>query len=171
MTDETLHQVSVLSYERLVIWPMLAILLKHIIVLQRPVYDGTAHRNGCVIEILLVDSYVVVREGLRALIATEPDMIVLGEAGDRQAAVEKTKVSRPNLVVLDPASLGQDGIVTISDLKRINPEINILVLTDFIDSEGVRSVLQAGARGYVLKGTTALELIQSIRDTASTGES
>lgn len=116
------------------------------------------------IEILLVDSYEVVRDGLRALIATEPDMVVIGEAIDSPTALEQADSLHPDIVIVDPMSLGHDSIPTISSLKQVDPKTRILVLTNFIDKGEVQAALQAGARGYMLKGTAAPELIQAIRD-------
>lgn len=116
------------------------------------------------IEILLVDSYEVVRDGLRALIATEPDMVVIGEAIDSPTAIERADCLHPDIVIVDPMSLGYDSIPTISSLKQADPKTRILVLTNFIDKGEVQAALQAGARGYMLKGTAAPELIQAIRD-------
>lgn len=116
------------------------------------------------IEILLVDKYAVVRDGLRALIATEPDMVVVGEAGDRQTAIEETYFLHPGIVIIDPVSLGQDSISTISSLKQVNSKTRVLVLTNFTDRNSVQAALQGGARGYMLKGTAASELVQAIRD-------
>jgi DNA-binding NarL/FixJ family response regulator len=117
-----------------------------------------------VIEILLVDSYEVIREGLRALIATEPDMAVIGEAIDNSTAIEQAYFLHPDIVIVDPMSLGHDSIPTISSIKQVNPKTRIFVLTNYIDKEEVQSALQAGVRGYMLKGTAAPELIQAIRD-------
>lgn len=116
------------------------------------------------IEILLVDSYEVVRDGLRALIATEPDMAVIGEAIDSPTAIEQAGFLHPDIVIVDPMSLGHDSIPTISSLKQVDPKTRILVLTNFIDKGEVQAALQAGALGYMLKGTAAPELIQAIRD-------
>lgn len=116
------------------------------------------------IEILVVDSYEVVGDGLRALIATEPDMVVIGEANDRPTAIEQANFLHPVIVIVDPMSLGHGSIPTISSLNQVNSKTRILVLTNFIDKEEVQTAIQAGARGYMLKGTTASELIQAIRD-------
>jgi DNA-binding NarL/FixJ family response regulator len=117
-----------------------------------------------VIEILLVESYEAMREGLRALIATEPDMAVIGEAIDNSTAIEQAYFLHPDIVIVDPMSLGHDSVSTISSLKQVNPKTRIFVLTNYIDKEEVQAALQAGVRGYMLKGTAAPELIQAIRD-------
>jgi DNA-binding NarL/FixJ family response regulator len=117
-----------------------------------------------VIEILIVESYEVMREGLRALIATEPDMVVIGEAIDSSTAIEQAYFLHPDIVMVDPMSLGHDSIQTISSIKQVHPKTRILVLTNYIDKGEVQAALQAGARGYMLKGTAAPELIQAIRD-------
>jgi DNA-binding NarL/FixJ family response regulator len=104
------------------------------------------------------------REGLRALIATEPDMVVIGEAIDSSTAIEQAYFLHPDIVMVDPMSLGHDSIQTISSIKQVHPKTRILVLTNYIDKGEVQAALQAGARGYMLKGTAAPELIQAIRD-------
>ena len=116
------------------------------------------------IEILLVERYEVMRDGLRALIATEPDMVVIGEAIDSPTAIEQAYFLHPDIVIVDPMSLGHDSIPTISSLKQVNPKTRILILTNYIDKGEVQAALQAGARGYMLKGTAAPELIQAIRE-------
>ncbi|KPK04091.1 MAG: hypothetical protein AMJ56_18055, partial [Anaerolineae bacterium SG8_19] len=95
------------------------------------------------------------REGLRALIATEPDMVVIGEAIDSPTAIEQAYFLHPDIVIVDPMSLGHDSIPTISSLKQVNPKTRILILTNYIDKGEVQAALQAGARGYMLKGTAA----------------
>lgn len=103
------------------------------------------------IEILLVERYEVMRDGLRALIDTELDMVVIGEAIDGPTAIERAHFLHPDIVIVDPMSLGPDSIPTISSLKQVNPKTRILILTNYIDKGEVQAALQAGARGYMLK--------------------
>ena len=91
-------------------------------------------------------------------------MVVIGEAIDGPTAIEQAYFLNPDIIIVDPSSLGHDSIPTISSLKQVNSKTRILVLTNFIDKGEVEAALQAGARGYMLKGTAAPELIQAIRE-------
>ncbi len=116
-----------------------------------------------VIQILIADDHAIVREGLRALIATEPGMEVVGEAADGVQTVQLALSLRPDVILLDLVMPRKDGLATILDLKQENCEAHILVLTSFLDDDQVFPALKAGALGYLLKDTAPHELLQAIR--------
>jgi NarL family two-component system response regulator LiaR len=116
-----------------------------------------------IIQILIVDDHAIIREGLRALIATEPGMKVVGEAADGFQAVHLALALRPDLILLDLVMPRKDGLATILDLKREGSEAHILVLTSYLEDDQVFPALKAGALGYLLKDTGPDELLQAIR--------
>jgi NarL family two-component system response regulator LiaR len=123
------------------------------------------------IGILIADDHPVVRRGLRALIETEPQMEVLGEATDGVEAVQKAKSLNPDVILLDLVMPKKDGISAISDIKGDNPEARILVLTSFAEDEQVMPAIKAGALGYLLKDSSPAELIAAIREIFEGGSS
>jgi len=116
------------------------------------------------IRILIADDHAVVRHGLRALIATEPDLELVGEAVDGMEAVEQTARLHPDVILMDMAMPRKTGLEAIYDIKRDDPHARILVLTSFAEDEQVFPAIKAGATGYLLKDTAPRELLQAIRD-------
>ena len=117
--------------------------------------------------ILVVEDQNVVRDGVVTMLSFQPDMEVVGEAGNGIEAVEVASQSKPDVVLLDMVMPLQDGLTTISKLKDLIPDIRILVLTSFAESDLVYQSIKAGALGYLLKDATRLQLVQSIRDVAA----
>lgn len=118
------------------------------------------------IRILVVEDQNVVREGLIAILTYQTDMEVVGEAGDGIQAVELARRTRPDVILLDMVMPRQDGLTTIPKLRGIVPDAKILVLSSFAESDRVYQAIKAGALGYMLKDTTRVQLLQSIRDVA-----
>jgi two-component system response regulator NreC len=119
------------------------------------------------ISIVLVDDHPVVRQGLRALLEGQPDFEVVGEAEDGEAAIELVNLKRPTVLVLDLMIKGLYGIEVIRQLSNRSTETGIVVLSMY-DNEGyVVEALRAGAKSYVLKGSTSEELIHAIREVAA----
>jgi NarL family two-component system response regulator LiaR len=116
------------------------------------------------IRILIADDHAIVREGLRALIGTKPDMELVGEAADGVEAVLKSRSLRPDVILLDLVMPRKDGIEAIGEIKRENPKARILVLTSFAEDEKVFPAIRAGALGYLLKDSSPQELLQAIRE-------
>jgi NarL family two-component system response regulator LiaR len=116
------------------------------------------------IRILIADDHAIVREGLRALIGTKPDMELVGEAADGVEAVLKARSLRPDVILLDLVMPRKDGIEAIGEIKRENPKARILVLTSFAEDEKVFPAIQSGALGYLLKDSSPQELLRAIRE-------
>ncbi len=116
------------------------------------------------IRLLIADDHAIVREGLRALIETEPGMDVVGEASDGVEAVQMAHRLKPEVILLDLIMPRKDGLTAIVEIQEAQPETRILVLTSFAEDEKVFPAIKAGARGYLLKDTTPQALLQAIRD-------
>jgi NarL family two-component system response regulator LiaR len=117
------------------------------------------------IRVLIVDDHTVVRDGLQALITAEPGMQVVGSAADGVEAVSMARELKPDVILLDLVMPRMDGVQTILEIKKDNPEARILVLTSFAENHQVFSAIKSGAMGYLMKDTSSEELIQAIRDT------
>jgi len=115
------------------------------------------------IRVLIVDDHAIVREGQRALIDTEPGMVVVGEANDGFEAVEMAHSLQPDVILLDLHMPRKDGIEAIGEIKAENPEARILVLTSFTEDEKVYAAIKAGALGYLLKDSSPQEILTAIR--------
>ncbi len=115
------------------------------------------------IRVLIVDDHAVVREGQRALIATEPGMELVGEGADGIEAIQLTKSLKPDVILIDLLMPRMGGIEAIEKIKAENSKVNILVLTSFAEDEKVFSAIKAGALGYLLKDATPQELLAAIR--------
>jgi two-component system, NarL family, response regulator NreC len=121
------------------------------------------------LRIFLADDHMVVREGLKALINAQPDMIVIGEAGDGQTAWQQARDCHPDVVIMDISMPELNGVQATEMLKRASPTIKILTLSVHEDTSYLRQLLAAGAAGYILKHAAADDLIQAIRMVAAGG--
>jgi len=119
------------------------------------------------LRVLLADDHPVVRGGLKALIAAQPDMEVVGEAGDGHAAVRQAVALRPDVAVMDLSMPGLDGAAATAQIVRIAPKVKVLALTAHQDQGYLQLLLKAGAAGYVLKQTAGEDLIRGIRTVAA----
>lgn len=115
------------------------------------------------IRILITDDHVVVRAGLKALLNGKPDMTVIGEAADGQEAIDRAAALHPDVILMDLIMPGLDGLAAIRTIRQANPVARILVLTSFAEDDQVFSAIKAGALGYLLKDSSAQELIEAIR--------
>lgn len=118
------------------------------------------------IRILLVDDHPVVRDGLRALIDTQPDLDVIAEAANAPEALARIRAGQPDLVITDLQMRGGDGVTLIRAVRRHHPHIPILVLTAYGSSTDVSPALEAGATSYLLKDSPRSELFTAIRATS-----
>src|ERR687886_393509 len=103
------------------------------------------------IRLLIVDDHAVLRSGLRVLLNAQPDMEVVGEAGDGGEAVGEALRLRPTVVLMDVAMSGESGLEATARIKQAAPEVKILVLSMYDDESYLRRALEAGASGYALK--------------------
>jgi DNA-binding NarL/FixJ family response regulator len=115
------------------------------------------------IRILVVDDHTVVRQGLVALLNTMPDLTVVAEASDGREAVEAFRRHKPDVALMDLRLPKLGGADAISLIRQETPGARIIVLTTFDGDEDIYRALQAGAKGYLLKGTDADELTAAIR--------
>lgn len=114
------------------------------------------------LRILVADDHEVVRQGVRALLRTRPEWQVCGEAATGREAVEKVKALRPHVVVLDIGMPQLNGLDTTRQILDENPRTEVLILTLHESDEVVRRVLNAGARGYVLKSDAGKHLVNAV---------
>ena len=121
------------------------------------------------IHILLADDHPIVREGSRAVLETQPDFEVVGEAANGDEALRLAMELQPDILLLDLEMPVRDGVETIRQLTRRLPSLRILVFTAFDDEERIISAVQAGAHGYLLKGAPREEIFKAIRVTMEGG--
>src|SRR6185436_4863287 len=113
--------------------------------------------------ILLADDHAILRAGLSMLIEAQPDMVVAAEAGDGEEAVAKARRTKPDVVILDLTMPGLSGFAALRQIRAECPDTRVLVLTMHDDPAYGRSVLAAGALGYVTKKAADRELLRAIR--------
>jgi two-component system, NarL family, response regulator NreC len=121
------------------------------------------------ITIVLADDHPVVRSGLRMLLEAEPDMEVVAEAGDVDAARRYTLGHKPTVLVLDLSMPGGSSLEAIPKIALVSPDTSVVILTMQEDPAFAREALRAGTRGYVLKHAAGTELVQAIRAAAGGG--
>jgi two-component system, NarL family, response regulator len=116
------------------------------------------------ITVLCVDDHPIVREGLLAVITTQPDMMVVDEAENGETAVVKYRKHKPDVVLMDLRMPGLSGAETIVQIREEFPSARIIVLTTYDGDEDIHRALQAGAQAYLLKDMVRKELVQTIRE-------
>ena len=112
---------------------------------------------------MLVDDQEMVRAGFRMILESEPDITVVGEAGDGAAAVELTPRARPDVVLMDVRMPRLDGIEACGLVRAQDPEVRVMMLTTFDLDDYVHAALRAGASGFMLKDAPAEQLVDAIR--------
>ncbi|SPF44722.1 DNA-binding response regulator in two-component regulatory system with BarA [Candidatus Sulfotelmatobacter kueseliae] len=122
---------------------------------------------GKKITVLLVDDHSLVRRGFRRMLEDESDMEVVGEAGDGEAAIKLARQLHPQVVVMDCALPGMNGLEATRQILDDSPEVAVLMLSMHTEGTWVRQAVEAGARGYVLKNALDLELGAAIRKVAA----
>jgi len=115
------------------------------------------------IRVMLAEDHTIMREGTREFIKREPDMEVVAEAADGEAAVNLAAQSKPDVIVMDIRMPKLNGIEATIQIKQQFPRVAILILTAYDTDQYVFALLEAGAAGYLLKGVRAQELIDAIR--------
>lgn len=121
------------------------------------------------IRVLIAEDHKTVREGLKMIIEAEPDMTVIGEAGNGNEAVRLARQLVPDVVVMDISMPELNGIKATADVKKAAPEIKVLTLTRHTDKAYLRELMESGVDGYVLKQSESDELLRAIRTVAGGG--
>lgn len=115
------------------------------------------------IRVLCVDDHPIVREGMAAIIATQEDVVCVGEAGDGQSAVAQYRQLKPDVVLMDLRMPKMGGVDAIVEIRKEFPRARIIVLTTYEGDEDIHRALNAGAQAYLLKDSARKELLQTIR--------
>lgn len=118
------------------------------------------------IRLLVADDHTLFRDGLRALIASIPDIELIGEAASGQEAVTRAAELQPDVILMDIKMPGGNGIEATREILRTSPHIGVIILTMFEDDDSLFSAMRAGARGYILKGADQAEMLRAIRAVA-----
>lgn len=118
------------------------------------------------IRILLADDHSIVREGLRALLERQQEFEVVGDAADGREAVEMAKTGHPDVVVMDVAMPGLNGIEATRRITARSPQVGVVILSMHSDESYILRSLKAGARGYLLKDSLQADLIDAVRAAA-----
>jgi DNA-binding NarL/FixJ family response regulator len=119
------------------------------------------------VRLLIADDHPLVRSGMRALLAAAEDVEVVGEAANGDEAVTKAASLQPEVIVMDLAMPGINGIEATRRIVQTHPQMRVLVVTLFEDDDSVFAALRAGARGYILKDATEVEVLRAIRAVSS----
>jgi len=115
------------------------------------------------LRVMLVDDHEIVRDGIRAMLATQEDVVVTAEAGTVREAVDEAERTRPDVVVMDVRLADGSGIEATREIRANHPATRVLMLTSFADDEALFASIMAGASGYVLKQVKSGDLMRAIR--------
>jgi len=122
------------------------------------------------IKILIADDHAIVREGLKMILAETGDLVVAGEAANGQEVIELIQKEDWDLVILDLAMPGRDGLYTLKELKREKPKLPVLVLSIYPEEQYAVRLFKAGVSGYLTKESAPEELIAAIRKVSRGGK-
>lgn len=118
------------------------------------------------ISVLLVDDHETVRLGVSAFLSTQDDLTVVGEASNGKDGVSKALSLKPDIILMDLVMDGMNGIEATRDILSQWRDAKVIIVTSFLDNEKLRPALEAGAKSYVLKTSTAMQIADAIRKTA-----
>lgn len=118
------------------------------------------------IRLLIVDDHPIVRDGLQGVLESQPDIEVVGEAADGEAAVQMANSLSPDIVLMDLRMPVMDGVTALREIRTRNPQCQVLVLTTYDSDADILPAIEAGASGYLLKDSTREELYAAIRAAA-----
>jgi two-component system response regulator DevR len=119
------------------------------------------------IKVFLLDDHEVVRRGLRELLESAGDIVVVGESGSAEEATSRIPALRPDVAILDGRLPDGSGVDVCRDIRSVDPSIRALILTSYDDDEALFAAILAGASGYVLKQITGHDLLDTVRRVAS----
>jgi DNA-binding NarL/FixJ family response regulator len=122
------------------------------------------------IRVLIVDDHAIMRDGIRALLSVNDDIEVIGEASEGREAIKKMEQLKPDVIVMDIAMPGMDGMEATRQMVKGNPGVKVLILTQHDNKEYIISAIKAGAAGFVPKRALGSELVSAIRS-VSRGDS
>jgi DNA-binding NarL/FixJ family response regulator len=138
-------------------------------VTEKPEFEAT-RTPGNRIRVLCVDDHQIVREGLALIIASQPDMKVVGFAATGEDAVQQWRRHRPDITLMDLRLVGMSGLDAIRAIRREEPTARVIVLTVYQGDEDIHQALAAGAATYLLKDTLADDLIRTVREVHAGGQ-
>ena len=118
--------------------------------------------TGKAIKVLIIDDHPVVRLGLRTMLESEQHISVTGTAGSAREGIEQVQKVKPDVVLMDLRMPEMEGVDAIAELRRIDEDIRVLVLTNYEEDEYIFRAIQAGAIGYLLKNTPQEEIIRAV---------
>ncbi|MEA2434768.1 MAG: hypothetical protein QOG54_2225 [Actinomycetota bacterium] len=121
------------------------------------------------LRVMLVDDHEVVRQGLRALLESEGDIEIVAEADSGKSAVDMAKIHEPQVVVMDVRMPDGGGVVACREIRDINSDIQVIMLTSYSDDEALFNSIMAGAAGFVLKQIRGSDLVDAIRTVGAGG--
>ncbi|UJR82192.1 Hypothetical protein I5071_42570 [Sandaracinus amylolyticus] len=122
------------------------------------------------IRVFVVDDHAVVREGIKRIVQTAPDMMLVGEAGDGDEVLARAEHESWDVLLLDLSLPGRSGLDVLTRIKARRPQTKVVILTMHAEDQYALRVLRAGADGYLTKGRSSQELLEAIRKVASEGK-
>ncbi len=121
------------------------------------------------LDVLLVDDHKIMRDGIKAILSRAPEFRVVGEADNGPEAVQFTKRLRPHMVLMDIGLPGLNGVETTQEILRFHPDCKVVVLSMYDDENSVVGAIRAGARAFILKRASDMDLVEALRMVAGGG--